>query len=92
MNPSADSPRFADEVRQSARLAAPLAAGHLSHGLVAFVDTVVAGRHGTTTAAADAKVMPSAIATVRAGAGRSARCGGSRCGWRWAWGRCCSRW
>ena len=52
MNPSADSPRFADEVRQSARLAAPLAAGHLSHGLVAFVDTVVAGRHGTTTLAA----------------------------------------
>jgi MATE family multidrug resistance protein len=29
-----------------------LAAGHLSHGLVAFVDTVVAGRHGTTTLAA----------------------------------------
>ena len=38
------TPRFADEVRRSARLAAPLAAGHLSHGLVGFVDAVVAGR------------------------------------------------
>ena len=46
------APRFADEVRHSARLAAPLAAGHLSHGLVGFVDTVLAGRHGTTTLAA----------------------------------------
>lgn len=46
------APRFADEVRHSARLAAPLAAGHLSHGLVGFVDAVVAGRHGTTTLAA----------------------------------------
>ena len=48
----ASTPRFADEVRTSARLAAPLAAGHLSHGLVGFVDTVVAGRHGTATLAA----------------------------------------
>ena len=46
------TPRFADEVRRSARLAAPLAAGHLSHGLVGFVDAVVAGHHGTTTLAA----------------------------------------
>lgn len=45
-------PRFADEVRSSARLAAPMAAGHLSHGLVGFVDTVVAGHHGITTLAA----------------------------------------
>ncbi len=45
-------PRFRDEVRASARLAAPLAAGHLSHGLVGFVDTVIAGHHGTTTLAA----------------------------------------
>ena len=44
--------RFLDEVRTSARLAAPLAAGHLSHGLVGFVDTVLAGQHGTTTLAA----------------------------------------
>ena len=52
MSPIADTPRFADEVRTSARLAAPLAAGHLSHGLVGFVDTVIAGHHGTTTLAA----------------------------------------
>ena len=45
-------PRLRDEVRKSALLAAPLAAGHLSHGLVGFVDTVVAGRHGTQTLAA----------------------------------------
>ena len=45
-------PRFRDEVRKSALLAAPLAAGHLSHGLVGFVDTVVAGHHGTDTLAA----------------------------------------
>ncbi|RZA18451.1 MAG: MATE family efflux transporter [Lysobacteraceae bacterium] len=51
-SPAKSPPRFVDEVRQSARLAAPLAAGHLSHGLVGFVDTVVAGHHGTTTLAA----------------------------------------
>ena len=45
-------PRFRDELRNSALLAAPLAAGHLSHGLVGFVDTVVAGHHGTETLAA----------------------------------------
>ncbi len=52
MTSTTDTPRFADEVRHSARLAAPLAAGHLSHGLVGFVDAVVAGHHGTTTLAA----------------------------------------
>jgi len=46
------TPRFADEVRSSARLAAPMAAGHVSHGLVGFVDTVIAGQHGITTLAA----------------------------------------
>lgn len=45
-------PRFREEVARTARLAAPLAAGHLSHGLVGFVDAVVAGHHGTTTLAA----------------------------------------
>ena len=52
MTSMSTTPRFADEVRRSARLAAPLAAGHLSHGLVGFVDAVVAGHHGTTTLAA----------------------------------------
>ena len=46
------TPRFRMEVARTARLAAPLAAGHLSHGLVGFVDTVVAGHHGTATLAA----------------------------------------
>lgn len=46
------TPRFSDEVRASARLAGPLAAGHLSHGLVGVVDTVVAGHHSTATLAA----------------------------------------
>lgn len=40
------------DLATSARLAAPLAAGHLSTGLIGFVDAVVAGRHGTTTLAA----------------------------------------
>ncbi|WP_297832695.1 MATE family efflux transporter [Thermomonas sp.] len=51
---SAISPttRFRREVGHSLRLAAPLAAGHLSSGLVGFVDAVVAGHHGTATLAA----------------------------------------
>lgn len=39
------------ELATSARLAAPLAAGHLSTGMIGFVDAVVAGRHTTTTLA-----------------------------------------
>ena len=44
--------RFAVEMRTSARLAAPLVAGHLSTGLIGFVDSVIAGHHGTDTLAA----------------------------------------
>jgi MATE family multidrug resistance protein len=44
-------PRFAAEVRTSAVLAAPLVAGHLSTGLIGFVDSVIAGHHGTATLA-----------------------------------------
>lgn len=44
--------RLRTDVGRTARLAAPLAAGHLSHGLVGFVDAMVAGHHGTTTLAA----------------------------------------
>lgn len=51
MSPIPSTPRFSDEVRASARLAGPLAAGHLSHGLVGVVDTVVAGHHSTATLA-----------------------------------------
>lgn len=46
------TPRFRDELRTSARLAAPLIAGHVSTGLIGFVDAVIAGHHGTATLAA----------------------------------------
>jgi len=49
-NPS-HAPRLVAEVRSSAILAAPLVAGHLSTGLIGFVDSVIAGHHGTTTLA-----------------------------------------
>lgn len=45
-------PSFAREVRTSAVLAAPLALGHVATGLIGLVDSVIAGRHGTTTLAA----------------------------------------
>ena len=45
-------PRFGDELRASARLAAPLIAGHVSTGLIGLVDALIAGRHGTATLAA----------------------------------------
>ena len=44
--------RFRDEVRTTAVLAAPLVCGHLSTGLIGFVDSVIAGHHGTRTLAA----------------------------------------
>ncbi len=50
--PPPNVPRFADEVRTSAVLAAPLVVGHFSTGLIGFVDAVLAGHHGTTTLAA----------------------------------------
>lgn len=43
--------RFRDEVRTTAVLAAPLAAAHVASGLIGFVDSVIAGRHGTGTLA-----------------------------------------
>lgn len=43
--------RFRDEVRTTAVLAAPLVAGHVSTGLIGFVDSVIAGHHGTATLA-----------------------------------------
>lgn len=50
MSPTA--PRLADEIRSSAVLAAPLVAGHVSTGLIGFVDSAIAGQHGTATLAA----------------------------------------
>ncbi|MCO5055346.1 MATE family efflux transporter [Thermomonas sp.] len=52
MFPTSPPPRFRTELARTLRLAGPLAAGHLSHGLVGFVDAVVAGHHGTATLAA----------------------------------------
>ncbi|MEN1941336.1 MATE family efflux transporter [Luteimonas sp. MJ174] len=58
MNPAAGRPReapvagFGSDVRTTAVLALPLVAGHLSTGLIGFIDSVIAGRHGTATLAA----------------------------------------
>ena len=45
-------PRLRSEVRTTAVLAAPLVVGHVSTGLIGFVDAVLAGHHGTATLAA----------------------------------------
>ncbi len=51
MSSPAASPRFADEVRATGTLALPLVLGHVSTGLIGFVDNVIAGHHGTQTLA-----------------------------------------
>ncbi|MGY3266157.1 MATE family efflux transporter [Lysobacter sp. HA35] len=43
--------RFPHEIRRTATLAAPLVAGHVSTGLIGFVDSSIAGQHGTSTLA-----------------------------------------
>ncbi len=45
-------PRFLGEVRKTGLLALPLVLGHVSTGLISFVDNVIAGHHGTDTFAA----------------------------------------
>ena len=52
MSPTPPAPSFARDLRTSATLAAPLVLGHLSTGLIGFVDSVIAGHHGTRTLAA----------------------------------------
>src|SRR5690606_17802716 len=47
-----NEPRLSKEVRRTGVLAAPLVLGHLSTGLIGFVDAVIAGHHGTETLAA----------------------------------------
>ena len=49
---SRSAPRLLAEIRTSTALAAPLVAGHVSTGLISFVDNAIAGRHGTATLAA----------------------------------------
>lgn len=43
--------RLGQELRATATLALPLVLGHVSTGLISFVDNVIAGRHGTLTLA-----------------------------------------
>lgn len=43
--------RLPHEIRRTATLAAPLVAGHVSTGLIGFVDSTIAGQHGTSTLA-----------------------------------------
>lgn len=50
--PTLPATRFVAEVRTTAALAAPLVAGHVSTGMIGFVDAVLAGHHGTSTLAA----------------------------------------
>ncbi|WP_058833497.1 MATE family efflux transporter [Luteimonas abyssi] len=52
MSASAPPARFGREVRTTAVLAAPLVLGHIATGLIGLVDSVIAGRHGTSTLAA----------------------------------------
>ncbi len=43
---------FRHELLRTAKLAAPLVAGHMATGMVGLVDSLIAGRHGTGTLAA----------------------------------------
>ena len=52
MSAVSPTPRFGSEVRATVRLALPLVLGHLSAGLIGFVDNVIAGHHSTATLAA----------------------------------------
>lgn len=52
MRSSVDVPSFPQEVRATGLLALPLVLGHVSTGLISFVDNVIAGHHGTDTLAA----------------------------------------
>ncbi|MFT4197213.1 MAG: MATE family efflux transporter [Pseudoxanthomonas sp.] len=48
---SPNVPGLAQEMRATGRLALPLVLGHVSAGLIGFVDNVIAGHHGTATLA-----------------------------------------
>ena len=52
MSAVSPTPHFGSEVRATVRLALPLVLGHLSAGLIGFVDNVIAGHHSTDTLAA----------------------------------------
>ena len=46
------------ELRSTAQLALPLVLGHVSTGLISFVDNVIAGHHGTRTLASVTVARP----------------------------------
>lgn len=50
-SPSVSRSGLPGEIRTTVVLAAPLVAGHVSTGLIGFVDNTLAGHHGTTTLA-----------------------------------------
>ncbi len=52
MSTASSTPRLSREVRATGLLALPLVLGHVSTGLISFVDNVIAGHHGTHTLAA----------------------------------------
>jgi MATE family multidrug resistance protein len=52
MSIASPTPRLSQEVRATGLLALPLVLGHVSTGLISFVDNVIAGHHGTQTLAA----------------------------------------
>jgi MATE family multidrug resistance protein len=49
---ASSSPRLASEIRRTGLLAGPLVIGHLATASIGFVDSVIAGHHGTATLAA----------------------------------------
>lgn len=49
---TAPAPRLPDEIRTTALLAGPLVLGHVAAGLIGFIDSLIAGHHGTQTLAA----------------------------------------
>ncbi|HAV72612.1 MAG TPA: MATE family efflux transporter, partial [Stenotrophomonas sp.] len=49
MSTASSTPRLSREVRATGLLALPLVLGHVSTGLISFVDNVIAGHHGTHT-------------------------------------------
>jgi len=52
MSQKSASPNARTEIRATALLALPLVVGHVCAGLIAFVDNLIAGNHGTDTLAA----------------------------------------
>jgi MATE family multidrug resistance protein len=49
---ASSSPRLASEIRRTGLQAGPLVIGHLATASIGFVDSVIAGHHGTATLAA----------------------------------------